>query len=343
MIPNHPALYPDGTIKREWVLMLQEALIAEYTQEGFQTKLYAGWYATGELHRRHEWRQTVCMEVQSVILPRYGFEGSRRGVFASGVCCNCSPECADIEVGRNGGFMEWLVNPDLQESGMPPGPSVMANWFFIPPPKEGEMASSGYELCVTSPDDKEAIFNIARMQGVLAGAHQAMYQDVYPALEVVEWFGVLGINKGIKEALDSGILIYHAKAVDSGRIVGYISCTLSYGDGRAREPSEEEEADDERRPHGYISNLVVLDQHRGHGVGKLLFNELLDHLAQACPTVASDLRISVAERNARAKEWYERLGFAVGSHWMAMPSNCPVRFLKMYRRLDAGDFDDLFG
>ena len=35
--------------------------------------------------------QRVCLEVQREILPRFGFEGTRRGVFASGVCCAKSP------------------------------------------------------------------------------------------------------------------------------------------------------------------------------------------------------------------------------------------------------------
>jgi len=339
MIPNHPALYPDGRMKEDPTAELQEALIAKYKTEEFQKKLYAGWHSTDDLTERHKWRQEVCMEVQRHILPQFGFEGSRRGVFASGVSCNCShyPR-RGYEIAINGQLMEWLVNPDRQESNVQPDHCSMTNWFYVPPPKEGEQPASGYHICFTHPDDDDAVFHIAQMQGVLAGAHRRMYADVYPGVDAEQWFGVLGINRSCREVLDRGSVIYHAKTLDTGVTAGYISCSFSYG-GKSAQNKEEEP------PHGVINHLIVLDQHRGHGVGKMLFNELLSHIEEACPSVSSDLRISVAERNTRAKDWYQRLGFAPVSDWTGHLGSprYPVQFLSMQRRLDAGDFDDIFG
>mmetsp|Transcript_9982 Transcript_9982/g.23523 ORF Transcript_9982/g.23523 Transcript_9982/m.23523 type:complete len:350 (+) Transcript_9982:134-1183(+) len=332
MIPGHPALYPDGRMKEDATAALQHALIAEYAKEEFQKVLYAGWHSTDDLTEKHKWRQEVCMEIQRVILPQYGFEGSRKGVYASGISCNHSSYFARAEeIGQNGRMMEWLVNPDRQEAAVDPDLCTMTNWVYIPPPKEGERPACGYEICVTQPDDG-AIFNIAQMQGVLAGAHRAMHRDSYPEVCAKDWFKVLGLNKSVRESLEAGTLVYHARTADTGVVAGYISCTCCYGDGA------------DEKPHGKINHVVVLDQHRGHGVGKMLFTELLDHLTEACPSVSADLRINVAERNVRAKQWYERLGFAPVEDWVAYPlPRAPVSFISMRRSLDAQDFDDLFG
>lgn len=352
MLKGHPALYPDGRMKEDATAELQEALIAEYKTEDFQKKLYAGWHATDDLMERHKWRQEVSMEVQRHILPQYGFEGSRRGVFASGISCNCSVYSRRAEEIMNSGrLMEWLVNPDRQEASVDPDFCSMTNWIYVPPPKEGEQPASGYEISLTSEDDADAVFHIAQMQGVLAGAHQAMYKDVFPDANALQWFGVLGINRSCSEAVESGSIIYHARTKDTGVIAGYISCSCNYGGGggggarsSAREAGDEEALEDDK-PHGVVNHIIVLDQHRGHGVGKMLFHELLEHLAEACPSISNDLRISVAERNWRAKEWYERLGFSPVSTWQAdlgAPGHS-VTFLKLQRTLDGGDFDDIFG
>uniref|UniRef100_A0A7S1QK57 N-acetyltransferase domain-containing protein n=1 Tax=Alexandrium catenella TaxID=2925 RepID=A0A7S1QK57_ALECA len=345
MIPNHPALHPDGRMKEDATADLQEALIAQYRTEDFQKKLYAGWHSTDDLTERHRWRQEISMDVQQYTLPQYGFEGSRRGVFASGISCNCShyPHRGE-EIMVNGQLMEWLVNPDRQEASVDPENCTMANWVYVPPPKEGE-SSCGYEVSLTRQDDENAIFHIAQMQGVLAGAHQAMYRDVYPEVNALQWFSVLGINKSSREAVESGAIIYHARTQDTGAMAGYISCSCSYGGACASSAADGEESPEESKPHGVINHIVVLDQHRGHGVGKMLFRELLDHLAEACPSVGNDLRISVAVRNGRAKEWYERLGFAPMATWeghLGSPRHT-VEFLKLQRKRDEEAFDDIFG
>jgi len=310
----------------------------EYVKEDFQLKLSAGWHATDDTVQKHEWRQKTCLEVQSVVLPKYGFKGTRQGVWASGKACeimNILDKDLGMEIQNNYLFMNWLTNPDDVESGRPHG-SETENRFFRKSPLEGEAKAAGYRIAVTRPEHDQAIFDIAHCQGALAGAHQSTYQPLYPEIELTQWFGPLGC-KSVREALDRGVLVFHAEVSDTGRVVGYISCTCFFGGGSPTADGAEDTG-----PFANINNIVVLKQHRGHGVGKMLYDALMEHLSEACPSVVRDMRISVAERNTRAKAWYERLGFAAVDGWTVFPNNCPVEFIKMQRKMDESDFDDIF-
>mmetsp|Transcript_27166 Transcript_27166/g.78272 ORF Transcript_27166/g.78272 Transcript_27166/m.78272 type:complete len:288 (-) Transcript_27166:141-1004(-) len=283
---------------------------------------------------KHEWRQKVCLDIQSIILPNYGFQGSRKGVWASGEACRIMRH-TDPQVGWevHGNYltMNWLTNPDCVESDLPPN-QYLQNYFCRPSPGEGEgAASGGYRIRLAQPEHDNAIFDIAHCQGALAGAHQAMYKEEYPNLELTQWFGPLGC-KSVRDALDRGVLVFYAEAVETGRVAGYISCTCVF------EGADKEDAG----AHANISNIVVLKHHRGHGVGKMLYDGLMEHLSEACPSVIGDMRISVAEKNVFARGWYERLGFAAMDRWTVYPSNCRVDFIKMQRSMDGSDFDDLF-
>lgn len=328
-IPGHPALDRDGNLPVAATVELQEELMAEYAKEEFQMRLYAGWYATDELVEKHKWRQMVCGEVQYRILPQYGFEASRTGVWASMKAVQTPAHHASEEGGRNYRIMEWLVNPDVQQSGCP-FELLPTNYHYIPSPLEGERPDSGYSVHLTDLDDEHAIVGVARCQGALAGAHQALYRSLYPDMEQTSWFPVLGCS-GVRDALERGVIVYHALSADTRFVAGFISCTCNYSGTEGE------------KPHAKINNLVVLSQHRGHGVGKMLWDELMAHLSEACPSVAVDLRISVAESNSRAKEWYGRLGFVPHREWTATPSGKKVVFLDMRRCMNSEDFDDLWG
>lgn len=320
-------------MKPSWCLKLQQELMEEYLKEEFQLKLSAGWHATDETIEKHEWRQRVCLEIQSQVLPKYGFKGTRQGVWASGKSCEamyCPDEDRLIEINNNYLFMNWLTNPDDVESGLAHGLGSQ-NKYFRPSPKEGEAHASGYRIVVTQPEHDQAIFDIAHCQGALAGAHQTTYKALYPQIELTQWFGPLGC-KSVREALDRGVLVLHAEVHETGRVVGYISCTCFYGGSGGEDTG----------PFANINNIVVLKQHRGKGVGKMLYDELMEHLNEACPSVMKDMRICVAERNSRAKDWYERLGFVEFDRWTVFPNACAVEFIKMQRKMDVDDFDDIF-
>jgi len=186
--------------------------------------------------------------------------------------------------------------------------------------------AGGYKVQVTQLDDDRAITGIARCQGSLAGAHQALYKPQCPKLEQEQWFGILGFRDGILDALESGVLILHAEATNTGEIVGYISCGCNYGDAGTGKH--------EGGPHAQIHHITVLPEHRGRGVGRMLFKELLSHLQEASPSVTSDLRISVVEMNTEVISWYQRLGFEEVEDWTVYPNNYPVRFINMRLQRD---------
>uniref|UniRef100_A0A7S2NHI8 N-acetyltransferase domain-containing protein n=1 Tax=Alexandrium andersonii TaxID=327968 RepID=A0A7S2NHI8_9DINO len=337
-IPHHQCLERWGGMKPTWCVRLQEELMEEYSKEEFQMKLSAGWHATDETVEKHAWRQKVCLEVQSQVLPKYGFYGTRQGVWASGKACSimhCPDQDRLNEINNNYCFMNWLTNPDDVESDRPHGFET-SNYAFRPSPKEGDAHVNGYRIVVTQPEHDMAIFDIAHCQGALAGAHQSTYSSLYPQIELPQWFGPLGC-KSIREALDRGVLILHAEVAETGRAVGYISCTCLFG-GASKSNGDE----DASGPLVNINNIVVLKQHRGKGVGKMLYDELMEHLHEACPSVCNDMRICVAARNDRAKDWYERLGFVEYDRWTVFPNGCPVEFIRMQRSMDGDDFDDIF-
>eukprot|EP00415_Alexandrium_ostenfeldii_P001545 UN1545 len=181
--------------------------------------------------------------------------------------------------------------------------------------------AGGYQVRVSRVDDDRAVAGVARCQGALAGAHQALYRPKCPKIEQEQWFGILGFRDGILDAMESGVLIMHAEATNTGEIVGYISCGCTYDkDGTGKHDGG---------PHAQIHHITVLPEHRGRGVGRMLFNELLGHLREASPSVASDLRISVVENNAEVIRWYRRLGFQEVEDWTVYPNNYPVRFINM--------------
>lgn len=170
-----------------------------------------------------------------------------------------------------------------------------------------------------------------------------------------------------------GIVLMHAEAVDTGEVVGYVSCQVagagsdddgasssssdtprpdtvavdfdSLGDldarGRAAQPAEDGELGfgEFSGPNATIGHIAVLEEHRGRGVGGMLFEGLVAHLKEAFPCAAVDLRINVVELNARAIEWYRRLGFLPVDLWVrrfsVKNSLVPVVFLTMQRREDS--------
>jgi len=188
-------------------------------------------------------------------------------------------------------------------------------------PEQMAYKAGGYKVKVTELDDDRAIAGVARCQGALAGAHQALYKPRCPKLEQEQWFGVMGFRDGIQDAMESGVLILHAEATDTGEIVGYISCGCTY--------SDEGVGKHDGGPHAQIHHITVLPEHRGRGAGRMLFGELLCHLREASPSVTADLRISVVELNAEVIAWYRRLGFVEVEDWTVYPNNYPVRFINM--------------
>lgn len=90
----------------------------------------------------------------------------------------------------------------------------------------------------------------------------------------------------------------HLLVAESGRaIVGFVSIEIV----------TKLHPDEEQAPYAYVSDLVVLPQHRGRGVGTALLER-----AEVCARNAgvSVLRIAVFVKNQEAARLYRRFGFA---------------------------------
>jgi len=266
--------------------------------------------------------------VQGPVIAKYGFEPSRRGVWqvvqAFRGSLNIDPEIGAINVTN-----DWLTDPDLQAQD-PRCQYQMTSWKLQCHSAAGWKPSpmaTDYGVHISQPDDLAVINGIERCQGALAGAHHALYGPAHPQLHQEDWFHALGC-RGVQDAIESGVLFLHAMAVSTGEIVGYISSTSVYdesrpaGEGGGHAPG----------PHTKINHIAVLPHHRYRGIGRMLFQELLAHLAIASPSVARDLRLSVAAENGEALEWYRRLDFIeVGDVEMEFPDKSRARFLRMQR------------
>jgi len=229
----------------------------------------------------------------------------------------------------------------------------------------------GYRVKVTDPYDEQAVRRLERLRGSLACAHQDLYRNIYPGLQQQEWMSAIGRDSMVEYVKTEGIVVLHAETLDTGEVVGYVSCQVtsedpddsssssngntprpetravdfdSLGDldarGRAAQSAEagERGVGEFSGPSVTIGHIAVLEEHRGRGIGSFLFEGLLGHLRETVPSAAVDLRINVVELNDRAVEWYRRLGFVTVDLWTRRFSFrsglVPVVFLTMQRRED---------
>ena len=82
-----------------------------------------------------------------------------------------------------------------------------------------------------------------------------------------------------------------------GAVSGFVSVWTRY---RSSEPN------DDPSEHGYVSDLVVSAEHRGHGIGRALLRAAEARARQAG---VDTLRVSVKARNTSALSLYSAEGF----------------------------------
>lgn len=137
----------------------------------------------------------------------------------------------------------------------------------------------------------------------------------------------------------------HACCSITGQMIGYTSFSIFMSPYSASGVSKDRSASGggtirtgrDEPPYCEINHLMVLPSHRGRGIGTALYNKTLECVIAVAPRAAEDVRITVVELNARARDWYWRLGFAVDRiDWGRLLSslgdaNRLVVFLKMRR------------
>jgi len=109
---------PEPEFTVEMAAAMQRDLIAGFSDEQFQAKLRAALDAAGDdLLASTKAKMEICMEVQSVVLPKYGFEGNKKGVMKSNMAFGRPDLQADPRIQENMISVSSLVNAPLQVFG----------------------------------------------------------------------------------------------------------------------------------------------------------------------------------------------------------------------------------
>jgi len=88
--------------------------------------------------------------------------------------------------------------------------------------------------------------------------------------------------------------------------------------------------DPDDRDFGHITRLYVDPRQWGQGMGRSLYDRAISHLTQTGYTQAS---LWVLERNERARNWYERLGWTCTGQRKSVPESAGVEDLRYIRLL----------
>mmetsp|Transcript_130588 Transcript_130588/g.279239 ORF Transcript_130588/g.279239 Transcript_130588/m.279239 type:complete len:418 (-) Transcript_130588:62-1315(-) len=305
-MPSPPI--PELTEKQ--AIQLQEELLEGFTKPEFLMKLYRTWHATEDMMEKYKARQELCLTVQVPVIAKYGFEGSKRGVAQSNHEYGKKYQVHNAEAWVNSILLTWLCTNSLalpieRVLGVPMGslPDGDGGGDGSGELECSRVINAAYKIGLTDEGDADAIRGIERCRGALALAHQVMYKPFYPELQQAKWLGALG-NQSVAKLVKDGDILLHAKEADGGYVVGYIYCTCHSG------------IEEGGGPYAVIHHIFVLEKHRAAGVGRMLWDALLDHLRQEEPLAVKDLRVNVVELNVRAIEWYRRRGFVVTEVWI---------------------------
>jgi len=398
--------------------MLDE-LIAQFNTAQFQKRMRDRWDSVDDHLEKIRLRQELCLEVQGPIIAKYGYKVTTQAVsrVSSQIMTLMK---GDPVISAKGALNNWLV-AHLDWEGWRYGyDGLHLDNAAL------QFTRASYRVCRTELHDTAAIRGMERCRGAMVEAHQALYEAVYPGIRQHEWFEVLG-QDNIRKSLETGIVMLHAESLETGEVVGYISCTEGADEaqflgswsvlgeplqsfqvardgngqlrvegvfaliagsgvlaphGRGLEAKIASSADGKRvgavwlsitgpgsisckckgfnetewksevqarrvgagvqdeGPHAKVNHVVVMPGHSCRGVGRLLFEDLLAHLNRASPLAAADIRLSVADANARAISWYLKLGFTIVEVKLTRLAtlklgHVPMVFLTMQRRRGA--------
>jgi ribosomal protein S18 acetylase RimI-like enzyme len=236
----------------------------------------------------------------------------------------------------------------LELHGDDPSPSVAQQRASVDVGASTQCSTDGgtevcpYTIEETDWRDLDTIQCIERCQAGFVADHGLLYKESYPDIPRGQWYDALSCGS-IRENLRAGVRLMHAYCLRTGQIIGYTSFSIfmppssasakdrsASGAGTIRTGRDEQ-------PYCEINHLMVLPSHRGRGIGTALYNKTLECVVGVAPRAAEDVRITVVELNARARDWYWRLGFGVDRvDWSRLVSslgdaNRLVVFLKMRR------------
>lgn len=344
------------SLSREQVIDVYDALVRGYSRGDFQMKLHARWFATDDEAERYQVQAELCLDVQLPVIAEFGFEASKQGLWdymASYFEAGFQNDEILTEIWKE---VNWWINPSIQAAEQTPSSCIhptalryltlrskrlkttlhvpkltnLSSSFVSQYSYEATLASKSsvlapkYQVKFTKLESGAAVKGVDSCRAALAGAHQQLYQDMFPNLLPEAWCRFLGCTTSIRNEIRSGATVMHIERQDNRQVVGYILCNQMSGTSSAV-------------PGGgnyfccMIQQISVLPDHRCQGLGKRLLTSALDHLDAKYPSSAGKCRLNVVERNVAAVDWYRRLGFVVFASSAANVEGCPVKMVSMQR------------
>lgn len=190
-------------------------------------------------------------------------------------------------------------------------------------------ASAGtYRVNAVLADDDSTIRSLAVCQASLAGHHHRLYEQHYPDVTCDDWASSLACGR-LKYYIEQGVRVFVATEVSSGEVAGYVSLSRMAWPAAPREDGQIDEEAPTRTLFTKINHILVMEEHRGRGVGTALFEKIFQCLPHED---LHDLRIVAAELNTSAVEWYYRLGFrTVGLQLKRCKKGSTICFVTMRR------------
>mmetsp|Transcript_78548 Transcript_78548/g.234129 ORF Transcript_78548/g.234129 Transcript_78548/m.234129 type:complete len:593 (+) Transcript_78548:154-1932(+) len=117
------------TLTKEQSILLEHELLFLYSDEAFQRNLHDLWDKAGsDPLKQGRARQEACLPAQLKVIPKYGFEASKRGV-----CHSVSafrPFEPDFDEMVRSEFMQYLINPGFQRLIDDPTLNLSGEWLI---------------------------------------------------------------------------------------------------------------------------------------------------------------------------------------------------------------------
>jgi len=142
-----------------------------------------------------------------------------------------------------------------------------------------------YEVWTTNPEHSAAMEGIKRNQNEFASHHHSVCPNLH--MSYIDWLSTLSCGS-VKDYIKKGVVVLRAVVIHEKHkvdVVGYIS-----GDGKGA--------------HLHLNHFVVMPQHRGLGVGRLLFDAFLKFFG-----TSREIKLEVYLGNEAAFATYSRWGF----------------------------------
>mmetsp|Transcript_7065 Transcript_7065/g.21459 ORF Transcript_7065/g.21459 Transcript_7065/m.21459 type:complete len:508 (+) Transcript_7065:179-1702(+) len=204
-------------LTREQAHGILDEVLPKFMDKDFQRRMRERWESTTDHFEKVRLRQELCLEIQAPVMAKYGYKPTAAGVSKSSAQI-MRLFVSDPELAVKGTLNNWLVS-HLDYPGFPWDPEGrFSEEIWLP------LTRQGYRVSLTRPEDANVLRGLEKVRGVMVETHQALYESFYPGIRSNEWLEVLG-SETVKKSLESGIVMMHAESLETGEIVGYISCT----------------------------------------------------------------------------------------------------------------------